>query len=98
MYRMAVLAMSLEGQIEGLDIARAVSMCLVHDLAEAIVGDITPYCGISDEEKFDRENRVLITLSFVFNLLKAKLAEAVLSFDSESVLAFEWHFYCSLNP
>ncbi|CAJ0594196.1 unnamed protein product [Cylicocyclus nassatus] len=59
MYRMAVLAMSLEGQIEGLDIARAVSMCLVHDLAEAIVGDITPHCGISDEEKFDRENQAM---------------------------------------
>ncbi|KAK6062213.1 HD domain protein [Cooperia oncophora] len=70
MYRMAVLAMSLEGQIEGkcmstilstmglgLDVARAVMMSLVHDLAEAIVGDITPHCGISDEEKNDREDK-----------------------------------------
>lgn len=28
---------------------------LVHDLAESIVGDITPYCGVSKEEKRKRE-------------------------------------------
>ncbi|EPB74684.1 HD domain protein [Ancylostoma ceylanicum] len=57
MYRMAVLAMSLEGQIEGLDVSRAVFMSLVHDLAEAIVGDITPHCGVTDEDKYERENQ-----------------------------------------
>uniref|UniRef100_A0A0K0DB92 5'-deoxynucleotidase HDDC2 n=1 Tax=Angiostrongylus cantonensis TaxID=6313 RepID=A0A0K0DB92_ANGCA len=57
MYRMAVLAMSLEGQIEGLDVGRTVTMSLVHDLAEAIVGDITPYCSVSTEEKHDLENK-----------------------------------------
>ncbi|KAK5972373.1 HD domain-containing protein 2 isoform X2, partial [Trichostrongylus colubriformis] len=57
MYRMAVLAMSLEGQIEGLDIVHTVMMSLVHDLAEAIVGDITPHCGVSDEEKYDQESK-----------------------------------------
>ncbi|VDL83181.1 unnamed protein product, partial [Nippostrongylus brasiliensis] len=60
MYRMAVLAMSLEAQIEGLDVNRTVSMCLVHDLAEAIVGDITPHCGVSDEEKFERESQLCV--------------------------------------
>ncbi|KJH52951.1 HD domain protein [Dictyocaulus viviparus] len=56
MYRMAVLAMSLDGQIEGLDVTRAVTMSLVHDLAEAIVGDITPHCGVDADEKYNREN------------------------------------------
>lgn len=28
---------------------------LVHDLAECIVGDITPYCGVSKEDKQKRE-------------------------------------------
>lgn len=31
------------------------SEALIHDLAESIVGDITPYCGISKEEKKQRE-------------------------------------------
>ena len=30
-------------------------MALVHDLGEAIVGDITPHCGVTDEEKFTLE-------------------------------------------
>lgn len=31
------------------------SAALVHDLAESIVGDITPYCGVSKEDKKLRE-------------------------------------------
>lgn len=27
----------------------------MHDLAESIVGDITPYCGVSKEDKKQRE-------------------------------------------
>ena len=30
-------------------------MCLVHDLAESIVGDITPSDGISKDKKFQLE-------------------------------------------
>ena len=32
-----------------------VKMSLVHDLAESIVGDLTPFCGVSKEEKRKRE-------------------------------------------
>ena len=35
--------------------ARCLRMCLAHDLAESIVGDITPSDGISKEEKFAKE-------------------------------------------
>ena len=34
---------------------RCLKLALVHDVAEAIVGDITPTCGVSDEEKFRLE-------------------------------------------
>ena len=30
-------------------------MALVHDLAESIVGDLTPSSGVSKEEKYARE-------------------------------------------
>ncbi|KFM83590.1 HD domain-containing protein 2, partial [Stegodyphus mimosarum] len=30
-------------------------MALVHDMAECIVGDLTPFCGISKEEKHRKE-------------------------------------------
>ncbi|KAH0865753.1 hypothetical protein HID58_082964 [Brassica napus] len=34
-------------------------MAIVHDIAEAIVGDITPSCGVSKEEKNRRESEAL---------------------------------------
>ena len=52
MYRMAVLGL-LAG--DALDKNRCVKMCLVHDLAESIVGDITPHDNVSKEEKHRRE-------------------------------------------
>lgn len=30
-------------------------MALVHDLAESVVGDITPHQGVTKEEKYRRE-------------------------------------------
>ena len=43
------------GGIEGVAFIRCVKMSLVHDLAESIVGDLTPFCGVSKEEKCKRE-------------------------------------------
>lgn len=40
---------------EKLDISKVVQMSLVHDMAECIVGDITPYDGISEEMKHASE-------------------------------------------
>ena len=37
------------------DTNRCIKMALVHDLAEATVGDITPHCGISEDDKHARE-------------------------------------------
>lgn len=34
-------------------------MTLVHDLAESIVGDITPECGISAEQKHKMEDEAM---------------------------------------
>lgn len=38
-----------------LDINKCIRMALVHDMAEAITGDITPHDGISAEEKRNLE-------------------------------------------
>lgn len=38
---------------------RATKMALVHDLAEALVGDITPLCGVSEDTKRDWERAAL---------------------------------------
>lgn len=36
---------------------------LVHDLAESIVGDITPYCGVSKEDKKRREMEAMAEIA-----------------------------------
>ena len=52
MYRMAMLAFLAD---DSLAKDRCIKMCLVHDLAESIVGDITPEDKISKAEKHRQE-------------------------------------------
>ncbi|KAG0149228.1 hypothetical protein CROQUDRAFT_653782 [Cronartium quercuum f. sp. fusiforme G11] len=58
MYRMAMLAM-LSQEDATLDVPKCVMLAIVHDLAEAEVGDITPHDGISREEKHRREETAM---------------------------------------
>ncbi|KAJ2779638.1 hypothetical protein H4R18_003900 [Coemansia javaensis] len=55
MHRMGVMALLVED--DALDRMRCVKMSIVHDLAEALVGDITPFDGVSKEEKRARERQ-----------------------------------------
>ena len=41
---------------------RCLKMCLVHDMAESIVGDLTPHCGVSVEDKHRQEEEAMETL------------------------------------
>ncbi|XP_024402120.1 5'-deoxynucleotidase hdd1 [Physcomitrium patens] len=50
MYRMAVMAI-ISGDLPGVNKDRCVKMAVVHDIAEAIVGDITPNDNVPKEEK-----------------------------------------------
>ncbi|PWN19832.1 hypothetical protein BCV69DRAFT_283938 [Microstroma glucosiphilum] len=61
MYRMAILAMLCPNG-NNIDLAKCVMLALVHDLAEAEVGDLTPLDGVSKEEKTRREGEALAYL------------------------------------
>jgi len=56
-YRVAFLAM-LAGDILGMNTEKMIKMALLHDLAEAIIGDITPY-EMEREEKERMEEKVM---------------------------------------
>jgi putative hydrolase of HD superfamily len=45
------------------DQAKAVQMALVHDLAEALIGDISPHEGISRDDKIKRESSAWTQIS-----------------------------------
>jgi putative hydrolase of HD superfamily len=61
-HRVALLALVLAPRA-GLDPSRCAALALVHDLAEALVGDITPYDGVSADEKRHRESGAMRTLA-----------------------------------
>ncbi|KAF7850903.1 hypothetical protein BT93_L4880 [Corymbia citriodora subsp. variegata] len=58
MYRMGLMAL-ISADIPGVDRNKCIKMAIVHDIAEAIVGDITPSDGISKAEKSRRESEAL---------------------------------------
>ncbi|KAG2221073.1 hypothetical protein INT45_009731 [Circinella minor] len=54
MHRMGIMAMLIDDP--SLNRNKCIKMAIVHDLAEAIVGDITPHAGVSKEDKYNMEN------------------------------------------
>lgn len=56
MYRMSIITLLAS---KDLDRDKCVRLAIVHDLAESIVGDITPSDGITDDEKHKREARAM---------------------------------------
>ncbi|KAM0321792.1 hypothetical protein ACHAQA_009888 [Verticillium albo-atrum] len=56
MYRMSLITfLAPPALAPRLDLARCIKMALVHDMAEALVGDITPVDGVAKPEKNRRE-------------------------------------------
>lgn len=51
MYRMSVMVQTVLKPSDPINKDKCIKMALVHDMAEAITGDITPDDGISAEEK-----------------------------------------------
>ncbi|OON18768.1 HD domain protein [Opisthorchis viverrini] len=77
MYRMALMATVIPTSDQtGISVERLIKMTIVHDLAESVVGDITPYCNVSKEEKARRESNAMADLC---NLLPKDNAEEVLN-------------------
>lgn len=56
MYRMSLISMLAPPALAAtLDMNRCIKMCLIHDMAESLVGDITPVDGVAKPEKSRRE-------------------------------------------
>uniref|UniRef100_A0A1E1X132 5'-deoxynucleotidase HDDC2 n=1 Tax=Amblyomma aureolatum TaxID=187763 RepID=A0A1E1X132_9ACAR len=86
MYRMSVMAMMLGNDPDaGVNKDKCIRMALVHDMGECIVGDITPMCGVSKEEKFRRESEAMNCL--------AKLVDNVSAAEFKSL----WEEYEAQN-
>ncbi|KAL6577721.1 hypothetical protein OROMI_010049 [Orobanche minor] len=58
MYRMSLMAL-IADDLPGVNRERCIKIAIVHDIAEAIVGDITPSDGVPKEEKSRMEQEAL---------------------------------------
>ncbi|KAI0398480.1 HD domain-containing protein [Xylariaceae sp. FL0594] len=64
MYRMSLMSMLCPPTLAPkLDLFKCMKMCLIHDMAESIVGDITPVDGVSKPEKSRREAETMDYIS-----------------------------------
>ena len=58
MYRMSLITMFAPPSLH-VDVAHCTKMALIHDMAEALVGDITPVDGVPKHEKNRRESTTM---------------------------------------
>ncbi|KAI1182166.1 HD domain-containing protein [Nemania serpens] len=64
MYRMSLMTMLCPPSLAPrLDLFKCMKMCLIHDMAESLVGDITPVDGVSKPEKSRREAETMDYIS-----------------------------------
>mmetsp|Transcript_10448 Transcript_10448/g.31936 ORF Transcript_10448/g.31936 Transcript_10448/m.31936 type:complete len:191 (+) Transcript_10448:124-696(+) len=70
MHRMALISFLVGENAENR--SRLIKMAVVHDLAEAVVGDITPHDGVSKEEKRRLEETAMLDIRD--NILKSSNA------------------------
>ncbi len=61
-WRLCLMAMLLYGHTPGIDLARLLKMCLIHDLGEAIGGDVPAPAQQAGGNKADRERADLLLL------------------------------------
>lgn len=65
MYRMSLISMALPTDTILVD--KCVKIALVHDIAESLVGDITPFGGVTKAEKHRRERE---TIDYLVDLIQ----------------------------
>ena len=54
-WRLAVMAMLCKDEYPGLDIEKVIKMCLIHDLGEAVTGDIPAFEKTAADEKAEKQ-------------------------------------------
>ncbi|KAJ2079997.1 hypothetical protein H4R24_003400 [Coemansia sp. RSA 988] len=81
MYRMGIMAMLIDDA--AIDRTKCIKMSIVHDLAEALVGDITPYDGVSKEQKYvlEREGMQKIVQSLNNSSVAQEIESLWLEFE-----------------
>lgn len=62
-WRLCLMALAFEDQLAGLDLGKVLRMCVVHDLGEAIHGDIPAVEQAAHPDKGEQERADLLQLT-----------------------------------
>jgi|SRR3989344_1349271 len=84
-WKLAFMAFVLDEEIKGINPYHAVQICLVHDLAEYLVGDIDSYRivlgEISQEQKYQMEEEAMKTIRDNVSTLGQKIYDLWIEFE-----------------
>jgi putative hydrolase of HD superfamily len=61
-WRLALMVLLFENELDGIDVPKLLKLCLVHDLGEAISGDVPAPLQTPGDDRQDRERRDFRTL------------------------------------
>lgn len=89
MYRMSIISMLIPNEEVNTD--KCVKIAVIHDIAESLVGDITPFEGVSKEEKHRREYETVIYLSTIIKPYNEKFSKDLVELwlDYENIRCLE---------
>lgn len=93
-YDTCILAIGLNSQFDfNVDIQKVLEMLIVHELEEVIIGDITPFDGISEEEKLALGDKAVQEILSGLKL-KDKYIALTDEFNAKSTKEAEFAFLC----
>lgn len=91
MYRMSIISMVIPNSDKKLNIDKCVKISLVHDIAESLVGDITPFQGVPKQEKRYREYETIKYLSSIIEPYNPEFSKDIVELwlDYEEIRCLE---------
>ena len=93
-YSACMLAIAMDSEFEtNLDIKKVVMMLVLHELGEVEIGDITPFDGVSREEKVRMEREAIRRM--LGDLVKGEeYYDLLLEFDDKKTKEAIFAYYC----
>jgi len=88
------LAIGLDSEFEfGINIDEVISTLSIHEVGEIKIGDITPFDGITEEQKQEIEHQAIIDV--IGNLTKNKeMINSIFNFDKKKEEGYKFAHYC----
>ena len=89
-----ILAIGLDSEIDfGIDLGKTVKMLVSHEEGEVLIGDITPFDGITPEEKKKIEHKAIIDVAESLTK-KDQLVDLIFEFDERKTPEASFAHYC----